>query len=129
MANIWQGSFPCENTVADGFKGTAPVGSFPPNAFGLYDMAGNAWEWCSDWYQPGYDVGPGGIRRNPQGPAFSIDTHGRNEPKRVQRGGSFLCSDNYCSRYRAGGRMEGEPNTSLAHTGFRCVMSPRGKKR
>jgi formylglycine-generating enzyme required for sulfatase activity len=129
MANIWQGKFPCENTMADGFKGTAPVGSFPPNDFGLYDMAGNAWEWCSDWYQPGYDVRLGGIRRNPQGPSYSIDTHGRNQPKRVQRGGSFLCSDSYCARYRAGGRMEGEPRTGLAHNGFRCVKSPRGTKR
>jgi sulfatase modifying factor 1 len=124
MANIWQGKSPCENTAEDGFEGTAPVGSFPANAFGLYDMAGNAWEWCSDWYQPSYDVAPGGFRRNPQGPSFSIDTHGRNEPKRVQRGGSFLCSDIYCARYRAGGRMEGEPKTGLAHTGFRCVRSP-----
>jgi formylglycine-generating enzyme required for sulfatase activity len=134
MANIWQGAFPCENTAADGFRGTAPVASFPPNGYGLYDMAGNAWEWCSDWYQPGYlshvqESGRDGVCRNPQGPSYSYDTHGRSELKRVQRGGSFLCSDSYCSRYRAGGRMQGEPSTSLAHTGFRCVLSPRGKMR
>jgi formylglycine-generating enzyme required for sulfatase activity len=123
MANIWQGDFPCENTVADGYSGTAPVASFPPNAYGLYDMAGNAWEWCSDWYLPYFDVGPSGILRNPEGPSYSLDTHGRAELKRVQRGGSFLCSDSYCARYRAGGRMEGEPKTGLAHTGFRCVRS------
>jgi formylglycine-generating enzyme required for sulfatase activity len=123
MANIWQGAFPGDNTVEDGFRGTAPVGSFPANPYGLYDMAGNVWEWCSDWYRPDYyAVSPA---RNPRGPADSIDPDGHGEPKRVQRGGSFLCSDNYCVRYRAGARGQGEPNTGLAHTGFRCVRSPR----
>jgi formylglycine-generating enzyme required for sulfatase activity len=122
-ANIWQGDFPTENTEADGFRGTAPVGSYPPNAYGLVDMSGNVWEWCSDWYRPDYyEHSPA---RNPDGPASSIDPHGRGEPKRVQRGGSFLCSDGFCARYRAGARGQGEPSTGLAHTGFRCVKPPR----
>jgi sulfatase modifying factor 1 len=121
MANVWQGHFPCEDAGEDGFAGLAPVKSYPPNGYGLYDVSGNAWEWCADWYRPGYDVKPGEVRVNPKGPESSKDTHGRNEPKRVQRGGSFLCSDTYCLRYRAGGRMEGEPKTGLSHTGFRCV--------
>jgi formylglycine-generating enzyme required for sulfatase activity len=126
MANIWQGRFPVENTKADGHYGTAPVGSYPPNGYGLFDMSGNVWEWCSDWYRPGYEpAGP--VTRNPQGPESSIDPDGRGEPKRVQRGGSFLCSDTYCVRYRAGARGQGEPRTGLAHTGFRCVLSPRKK--
>jgi sulfatase modifying factor 1 len=123
MANIWQGTFPVENSADDGFIGTAPVKSFPPNAFGLYDMAGNVWEWCADWYRPNYYASSPKI--NPQGPESSIDPDGRDEPKRVQRGGSFLCSDNYCFRYRAGARGQGEPKTGLSHTGFRCVRSPR----
>ncbi len=127
LANIWQGDFPTSNSRADGFAGTAPVGSYPPNAFGLNDMAGNVWEWCADWYQPGYDVGPTGLRHNPQGPAFSLDPHGRNEPKRVQRGGSFLCWDGKggCVRYRAGARGQGEPKTGLSHTGFRCAKDEK----
>ncbi|HEY7329206.1 MAG TPA: formylglycine-generating enzyme family protein [Gemmataceae bacterium] len=121
MANIWQGDFPTENSADDGFKGTAPVKSYPPNAFGLYDMAGNVWEWCADWYRPDYYADS--PQKNPQGPDSSIDPDGRGEPKRVQRGGSFLCSDKYCIRYRAGARGQGEPKTGLSHTGFRCVRS------
>jgi sulfatase modifying factor 1 len=121
MANIWQGTFPIENSAKDGFTGTAPVQSFPPNVYGLYDMSGNVWEWCADWYRPDYyAVSP---KNNPQGPESSIDPDGHDEPKRVQRGGSFLCSDTYCVRYRAGARGHGEPKTGLCHTGFRCVRS------
>jgi formylglycine-generating enzyme required for sulfatase activity len=123
MANVWQGTFPVEDRAEDGHHGTAPVGSYPANGYGLHDMAGNVWEWCADWYRPDYyAVSPA---RNPQGPDDSIDPDGRGEPKRVQRGGSFLCSDNYCVRYRAGARGQGEPRTGLAHTGFRCVRSSR----
>ena len=123
MANIWQGTFPVEDRGEDGHHGTAPVGSYPPNGYGLHDMAGNVWEWCADWYRPDYyAVSPA---HNPQGPADSIDPDDRGEPKRVQRGGSFLCSDNYCVRYRAGARGQGEPRTGLSHTGFRCVRTAR----
>jgi formylglycine-generating enzyme required for sulfatase activity len=123
MANTWQGVFPSKNTLEDGYAGTAPVGSFPPNGFGLSDMAGNVWEWCSDWYQPKYiDIfGP----RNPQGPKTSFDPSEPGTPKRVQRGGSYLCCDNYCSRYMAGGRGKGDPDSSTNHIGFRCVQDAK----
>jgi formylglycine-generating enzyme required for sulfatase activity len=117
--NIWQGKFPSENTAEDGHERTAPVGSYAPNGYGLHDMAGNVWEWCQDWYRADYySEAP---ERNPQGPSSSVDPHGRGEPKRVQRGGSFLCSDAFCARYRAGARGQGEPYTGQSHVGFRCV--------
>ena len=106
-ANIWQGRFPVENTREDGFRSTAPVGSFPPNGFGLHDIAGNVWEWCSDWYRPdAYAAGPS---RNPTGPDSSFDPAEPGVPKRVQRGGSFMCSDEYCVRYLPGARGKGAP--------------------
>jgi formylglycine-generating enzyme required for sulfatase activity len=129
MANTWQGKFPCGNSAEDGHTGLAPVKSYPPNAYGLYDMAGNAWEWTADWYQPGFDVVPGEEVRNPTGPRSSSDPHGRGEQMRVLRGGSYLCADVYCARYRAGGRQPGEVSTGQSHTGFRCVVRPRGKKK
>jgi formylglycine-generating enzyme required for sulfatase activity len=123
QANIWQGHFPNENTAEDGFRGTAPVRSYPPNGYGLYDMAGNVWEWCADWYQPDYyAISPA---RNPQGPSFSHDPLEPTIPKRVQRGGSFLCSDMYCTRYLPGGRGKGDVNSGAGHVGFRCVRSRR----
>jgi sulfatase modifying factor 1 len=123
MANTWQGEFPHRNTLEDGYLGTAPVGSFPANGFGLHDMAGNVWEWCSDWYQPRYPSALG--ERNPQGPATSHDPAEPGVPKRVQRGGSFLCCDNYCVRFMAGGRGKGEPESTGNHIGFRCVQAVR----
>jgi formylglycine-generating enzyme required for sulfatase activity len=121
QANIWQGRFPNENTQADGFRATAPVASFPPNAYGLFDMAGNVWEWCQDWYLPDYYASSPAT--NPPGPNTSFDPNEPGVAKRVQRGGSYLCSDVYCSGYRPSARMKASPDTGLSHSGFRCVRS------
>ena len=121
QSNIWQGKFPVENTSSDGYARTAPVGAYPANAFGLFDLSGNVWEWCADWYQPNYySESP---KKNPLGPGSSFDPQEPGIPKRVQRGGSYMCSDSYCVRYRPGGRGKGEPNSAASHIGFRCVKS------
>jgi len=122
QANTWQGEFPHKNTLEDGYLGTAPVASFPANGYGLHDMAGNVWQWCADWYQPAYQLSLG--VRNPQGPSSGYDPTEGGMAKRVQRGGSFLCCDNYCVRFKVGGRGKGEPESTANHIGFRCVKSP-----
>lgn len=127
-ANTWQGEFPTRNTSMDGHVRTAPVKSFAANCYGLYDMAGNVWEWCSDLYrQDEYarrvaGVGIEGVVVNPTGPATSFDPRSPYEPSvHVVRGGSFLCHDSYCASYRPSARMASSPDTGLSHTGFRCV--------
>lgn len=123
-ANIFQGHFPHENSAADGYAATAPVKAFPPNGYGLYGMSGNAWEWVADWYRPDYYralVERGGVVANPTGPGSSVDPAEPGVPKRVQKGGSFLCTDEYCGRFRPGTRGRGEPSSSANHIGFRLV--------
>jgi formylglycine-generating enzyme required for sulfatase activity len=118
QANIWQGKFPKENSLADGYRTTAPVGSFPANGYGLYDMSGNVWQWCADWYRPDYYRHS--HRHNPQGPDDGFDPSENGLAKRVQRGGSYMCSDLYCQGYQPGVRGKGEPNSAGPHIGFRC---------
>jgi formylglycine-generating enzyme len=123
MANTFQGHFPDDNTHQDGYETTAPVRSFPPNGYGLYDMAGNVWEWTADWYRPDYyeSLAVSGVSRNPRGPSDSVDPSEPGVKKKVHKGGSFLCTDQYCARYMPGGRGKGATDTGASHLGFRLV--------
>jgi formylglycine-generating enzyme len=124
IANTWQGIFPVINTEEDGYAGTAPVGCFKPNGYGLYDMIGNVWEGTSDWYRPGHPSTPA---VEPQGPSL---TEVRLAPgqlaSKVIKGGSFLCASNYCARYRPAARQPQEADLSAAHIGFRTVRNLAG---
>jgi formylglycine-generating enzyme len=111
QCNIWQGTFPTEDLAEDGFAGTSPVASFPPNGFGLYDVVGNTWDWCADWFHPSFHVTA--TRTNPIGPAEGS--------ARVIRGGSFLCHHSYCTRYRVAARTSNTPDSSTSNMGFRCA--------
>lgn len=128
-ANTFQGRFPHANALDDGHAGTSPVCSYPANGFGLCDMSGNAWEWVSDWYRPDYYrtlAAAGAVADDPRGPSSSLDPDEPGVAKRVQKGGSFLCSDDYCGRYLPGARGKGEPRSSASHIGFRLAKdAPR----
>jgi len=122
-ANSWEGDFPYNNELNDGYLYTAPVKSYLPNGYGLYDMAGNVWEWCQDWYHIDYyKMIVNEISNNPDGPNVSYDPDEPYIKKRVMKGGSFMCNDSYCSGYRNSMRMKSSPDTGSLHTGFRTVM-------
>jgi len=134
MCNNWQGEFPWQNLATDGYEWTAPVGSFPPNGYGLYEMTGNVWEWTSDWYQD-----HGRIQHacctldNPRGgdETDSVDARARGPriPRKVMKGGSYLCAINYCRRYRPAARMAQPVDTAICHLGFRCVVRAAASSR
>jgi len=135
MANIWQGNFPHQNLAEDGYVRTSPVGAFPANALGLYDMIGNVWEWTADWYadhQPAKPLKSCCIPANPRGGSREGSLDGSNSaiqvPRKVLKGGSHLCAPNYCQRYRPAARHAQEIDSSTSHIGFRCVLRPRRKE-
>lgn len=126
MANTWTGEFPYCNTRDDGFTGIAPVKSFPANGYGLYDMAGNVWNWCSDWYRPDthVEMAKEPVCANPTGPLKSFSPVNPHQTERVTKGGSFLCQESYCASYRPSARRGLPPDTGMSHVGFRCVKAP-----
>jgi formylglycine-generating enzyme required for sulfatase activity len=126
MANTWQGEFPWQNLLEDGYEWTAPVGSFPPNGYGLYEMTGNVWEWTTDWYQDHHKIQKACCTlENPRGGILENSYDPCNQalriPRKVMKGGSYLCAPNYCRRYRPAARMPQTIDTSTCHLGFRCV--------
>ena len=129
MANTWQGEFPWQNFRTDGFEGTSPVGTFPPNAYGLFDTAGNVWEWTSDFYTPRHPdeapspcCAPHNPRVESPEQSFEAGAPGASIPRRVTKGGSHLCAPNYCLRYRPAARQSETIDTTTCHIGFRCVV-------
>jgi formylglycine-generating enzyme required for sulfatase activity len=140
LANTWQGEFPTENLRLDGYEWTSPVDAFPANGYGVQDMIGNVWEWTADWYADYRRMAPdratgraepvSAVPVNPTGGTAkaSLDpsTPGARVPRKVIKGGSFLCAANYCRRYRPAARMPQAVNTSACHIGFRCVVRPKG---
>jgi formylglycine-generating enzyme required for sulfatase activity len=129
MANTWQGTFPRENLLADGYEWTAPVGAYPPNGYGLFDMIGNVWEWTSDWYQERRQSGAGccsavDANHNARQRSYDPRLPEIRIPRKVIKGGSFLCAPNYCRRYRPAARRSQPIDTSACHLGFRCVLRP-----
>jgi formylglycine-generating enzyme required for sulfatase activity len=122
MANTWQGFFPYSDEKGDGYHGTAPVGCFPPNGYGLFDMIGNVWEWATDWYEPGHKFPDGDV--DPTGPAKMTKTVGG--PLHVIKGGSWLCADNFCARYRPAARQPEEADLGASHIGFRTILKAPG---
>ena len=126
MANTWEGQFPTENTAEDGFINKAPVKSYPPNDYGLYDMSGNVWEITQDWYNSNYykDMAAQGKVKNPQGAENPYNPNNPNIPQKVIKGGSFLCNASYCASYRPSARMGNSLDSAQEHLGFRTVASP-----
>jgi formylglycine-generating enzyme required for sulfatase activity len=131
MANFWQGEFPHENTLIDGWEGTSPVGTYAANGYGIHDMIGNVWEWTDDWYRPHHQASKAKaccIPRNPRGGGLYDSLDPRHPeikiPRKVLKGGSHLCSANYCMRYRPAARFPEPIDTSASHVGFRCIIRP-----
>jgi sulfatase modifying factor 1 len=123
MANTWQGEFPVRNTGDDGYERTSPVGAFPANGYGLYDMTGNVWEWTSDWYAGHAVTGPACCADRDTAGEHSVDRRDPARiPRKVMKGGSHLCAPNYCRRYRPAARLAQPIDTSTSHLGFRCVV-------
>jgi len=132
MVNTHQGNFPNHDGADDGYAGIAPVAQFPANGYGLYDITGNVWQWTNDWYRADYYAqlaSQGKTAHNPQGPDRPLDPEEPGVLKRVQRGGSFLCTEQYCSRYIVGTRGKGEINSATNHIGFRCVRDVQANAR